>query len=264
MLCLVLLGGLIRRGRVMLSPYDPRPALVLGGLLCWLLAMGPNSPVGNVYDLLARVVPGLGMVRIPWTLITGMHLAMCILAGFGAAGLLRWLPAGRVVVAGTGLILITFVTTFMLGFNHGPAPIVYQPYTARPAQAALDFYQELEEHGPEGALLDQPVSYRSTIHSGYSPLMLAAYHRRETSSCYGSYISAEHVEIVVHSQRLDEDESVDRLIDFGFRTLVVRDWTTHAGVRDYAKKLESQSARPGARLRIVLERPHFESNCREL
>ena len=50
--------------------------------------------------LLARWLPGLDVVRVPERLYTGGHLALGLLAGLGAAGLLRATPARFSAAAG--------------------------------------------------------------------------------------------------------------------------------------------------------------------
>ena len=43
----------------------------------------------NLYDALAAIVPGLSQVRGPAALYSGVHMSLSILAGFGAAAILR-------------------------------------------------------------------------------------------------------------------------------------------------------------------------------
>ena len=105
-----------------------RWALLAGGILALLLATGgnagdrlaaelaqrpPPTRLPNPFDWLSALVPVLGKIRAPRFVASGTHLALCVLAGIGAARLLNALPRrARAVAAGSlvGLALLWVVS----------------------------------------------------------------------------------------------------------------------------------------------------------
>src|SRR5262249_31869696 len=102
-----LVGVAANRRRAVASPHrDPRWAIVAGGLLTAVMAAGhynnellyliwkrPPFVIPDPYVALAGVLPGLDTVRVVFRLSAGVILALCIMAGFGAATLMQL--AGR-------------------------------------------------------------------------------------------------------------------------------------------------------------------------
>ena len=99
-ICALILGR--RRTVDALDGGDPRWVLLAGGLFVALVAAGPynnallsmltGNPsvhVPNLYRLVGGVIPGLNSLRKIICLSSGVHLVACVLAGLGAAALIR-------------------------------------------------------------------------------------------------------------------------------------------------------------------------------
>ena len=218
---------------------DPRAALVVAALLAAAFATGGNyharvmvlaggeSPpfaLPNPFAALAQVIPGLQSVRLPGEFALAVREIACILAGFGAAALFRWVPARWATFAAALVIFAVFAETLRPPFfGLAPAP----PFGAlriRPSDASLAFFDALEQKGNRGPLLELPVDRKNRAYTfRHAPMqqLLTAYHHRRTSGCYVSFIPQQVRGLASISEGLPEPEALDRALELGFTTIVI-------------------------------------------
>jgi hypothetical protein len=215
---------------------DPRWALLAGWLLAAYLAAGgtagqgalalargeiPGPSLPNLYAALSHVLPGLAIVRAPSNLYTAAHLALCVLAGLGAAALLRRVPARAARPAAATLLVLAGLTALRPPLpGVAPAPRLVAVRLA-PEPEVLDFYRRLAESGNQGPLLELPY-HRKSARSASSAVLLSAYHHRRTGACWVSRWPNEVEEIQRLAAALPEAAAVDALARMGFTTLVLR------------------------------------------
>ena len=209
---------------------SPRWALLAAGLLCLALATGgtleggwmpPPDPGAdapfNFWWLLAEVVPGLEVVRSPAALVSGIHTVLCILAGLGAAALIRSVPQRRALVAAVVVIGIAWLDVLRpesLGLTPRQQ---YYLAEVRPPDAQLEFFERLEAMGNAGPLYE--ITFPRRVNKKTTePLLLGAYHGRPTSVCYNSFVVSDAADLwsEVHDPR-----ALQTLRGMGFTTLVV-------------------------------------------
>jgi hypothetical protein len=158
------------------------PLYVGIGTIAFVLSMGPEPALWQglrfstgPYDWLATLVPGLDGLRVPARFATIVHLALAVLAAYGASRLLDrvGLPAARGV-----LVLLLGVATVAEGFM-GPLPLERMPSAQMAGDRAA--YEWLATQ-PPGPMLELPLGdpdpavryqFRTLIHgnrivNGYS------------------------------------------------------------------------------------------------
>jgi hypothetical protein len=173
-IALVAVAIVWRRERLTLASVgDPRWMLLLGGLLITSMSGGGNADDetlqaflreapddaggSNLFVLLSAVIPGLDAVRSPGGMYSAAHLAFCLLAGFGAAALLRAVPGRAFPYVAGLLVLFAYVDTLRprsLGFE---PRVVFETFRLRPSEAAIGFFAELSELGASGPILEVPL-----------------------------------------------------------------------------------------------------------
>lgn len=213
---------------------DPRWALLAGALLAAYLAAGgtagqgalaiargetPGWSLPNLYTLLAALVPGLEIVRAPSNLYTGAQLALCILAGLGAAALLRLAPPRAARPAAVALLTASAIAALrppLPGLD--PAPRLVAVRLA-PDPERIAFYQRLAERGNQGPILDLPYQPRNA-RAASSAVLLSAYHHRRTAACWVSRWPDEVEQIRRLALRLPDAAAARELRALGFTTLV--------------------------------------------
>lgn len=207
---------------------DPRAALVIGCLLVTSLVGGgtpgefarPDFP--NLYPYLARFIPGLDVIRGPFVLVTGTHLTACILAGIGAGGLLRTVPRRHRMLLGAAMVLLAYVDTLRPASLGMDPRYTFEVVSFEPDAPSLEFYRTLEAMGDHGPILEVP----SNVWTAGASVLMAAYHRRPTSQCYGSYLPPTFEEVQRLIAELPSRQSVRASQEMGFTTVVVH------GLRD--------------------------------
>jgi hypothetical protein len=202
---------------------DPRWVLLAGAALAALVAIGHNAyPLPNAHRLLALVLPGLDAVRVVLRVFSATHLAFALLAGIGAAALIRL--GGRAGVA------IATVLVLVCAFEMLRAPSLGIDRTyrwaleeIRPDPAEIAFFDKLAELGDDGPLLEVPVDQtQGALWMGAPRIMLSLYHRRRTSACFGSYPPPGREALAALASRLPEPEAIDSLSQMGFTTVIFR------------------------------------------
>ena len=238
------LAGLMlgRRRTAGAAAGDPRWALLLGGLFVLYLAAGgtegerwyaaahlepPPPRLPNLYPVLAAVIPGLDVVRGPGAIFSGTHLALSILAGFGAAALIRVFPKRYATYAAVALVGLTYVYTLSPGAVGLRPRSAYSAIPVRPSAGSIDFFNELERLGNSGPILELPFNDARSPRQKSESVLLTAYHYRRTSQCYNSFSGSAHGRVKEISERLPSRDALVSLRELGFTTIVVH----HGGTR---------------------------------
>ena len=219
---------------------DPRLALLTGLVLVLLAATGP------LYVVLAPVLPFAGAVRVVAQLGIGFQLALCVLAGIGAAGLLRALPVRVRPAAGLLAVAAAFLLTvrpFWLGFE---PRLDLATLRARPAPEALHFAARLADVGAGGPIAELPVR-RIRDEMEVRRILLSSWHGRRTSACFGSYTPREQDRLRRLAAALPAPGAVRELRRLGFTTLVV-----HGDSPPLAERYERPAASGTAPLPVEL------------
>jgi hypothetical protein len=239
---------------------DPRWGLLIAGVLVLLLAMGGNSgdyvwamargkPLPtlwpNPYLALAKVIPGLDVVRAPGALYSGTHLVFCILAGLGAAAAVRGVPRRYAGVAAALLILLAYVDTLRPRTLGLEPRTTYEAVEFRPRPQAIGFFRELERLGNSGPILELP---RSGYVANSESMLLVAYHHRRTSRCYNSFFSPEKKKVEELASALPDMDALQALGELGFTTIVVHHEPGNPRGAAAHELLEKIADRPGEAL----------------
>lgn len=240
MACVLAAVALLVRSRTLFpgAMGNPRVALVMAVLLATAISTGPNllhpvsdAPVRwgmaapassiNLYGLAAQVIPGLDAIRGVIRLSTGAQLAISILAGIGAAGLLRLSGRYRGIVA-IALITLAFVDVTRPGDLPLPKSFSWDYADARASDSAIEFFETLAVQGDHGPLLEVPIAKKlGLLVVAPKRIMLSAHHHRRTSACFGSYLPASNVELESLSLQLPDADAAERLRDLGFATVIL-------------------------------------------
>jgi hypothetical protein len=243
-----------------------RYALFAGAVLVAWLATGGNAqarfgallrgedlPVylPNLYAGLAMLLPGFDAVRAPAYLAPGVHLALCVLAGFGAAALLQRVPARVSRLLGPGLVVLVFVESVAAGGLGLPSGVPVEAHAIRPAHDRLAFFEELERAGNRGPLLEVPIDFTRghyTLGASSEQLLLSAYHGRRTSGCYNSFVPPETRALEGLANGLPGLPALRAAAELGFTTIVVH----HPGEREvlerWLERFEAAAAEGSLRL----------------
>lgn len=218
-----------------LGGRDPRWAVLAGGALCLVFSTGgttgdvlnylatggdPPPVLPNPWDLLMGIVPGLEVVRAPAALLSGAHLALCLLAGVGLAGLLRIVPERARGRAGALLAAAVFAMLLPPARLDGQARLQRAPVRIRPDEAQLEFFAALAKAGNAGPILELPMQL-SDLSRRSGSVLLVAYHHRRTSACYNSFVPAGVEAAWQLGGQLPDPEAVQALRKLGFTTVVV-------------------------------------------
>jgi hypothetical protein len=250
---------------------DPRAALVVAALLVAVFATGgnyyarvmvlaggepPPFALPNPFAALAVVIPGLRSVRLPGEFALGVREIACILAGFGAAAIFRWVPARWSTAAAALVIFVAFAETLRPPFlGLSPAP-PFGSFRVRPSDASLAFFDTLEREGNRGPLLEIPVDRTNrayTFRQAPMQQLLTAYHHRRTSGCYVSFIPRRVRELASISEALPQPEALDRARELGFTTIVIHHDDRLPSARALEERFRSAASAGTGRLVPIAE-----------
>ncbi len=229
---------------------DPRAALFAALLLTFSLASVPRF-----YLAIASVVPGADVIRGVALVYAGTHLTLCILAGLGAAALLRVAPRRYAVWAALAVIACAYLDTLRpstLGFT---PRFRYAMVRLRPDEAALAFYRTLEQLDNEGPILEVPLAP-----DNYGPatnvILLSAYHHRRVSACYNSFWPDAAARVTELSAGLPRPPALRALRKLGFTTMVVHHGKPDGYAERHRRAIENFANASGGRL---LRRLHADA-----
>jgi len=233
LVALAFLGMVLGRRRALVDlEGDPRWALLAGAILVAIMAAGsynneilllfwekPPFTLPDPYAFLAGVLPGLDAVRVVFRLSAGVILAFSVLAGLGAAALIRASGRHSPLVA-AALIAGSAAAVLRPDLLGSTLPRGWDLHDVRASQETVQFFDALAKLGNDGPLLELP--YDPEWGWGMNPerILLTAYHHRRTSACYGSFLPPENREILLLSMQLPEPAAARRLRELGFTTVV--------------------------------------------
>jgi len=234
---LLALLGLLLPGRLATPAWQssPRVALGVGALLAGLLATS-----STVWGVVAALLPGLDTVRVPLLLLSGVHLAWCVLAGLGSAAVLRRLAGSRRLAAAAALVALVLLDTLRPPLPGLPERRRYVTAEVRPDAEKLAFFDELASVANRGPILEAPIDYdvaRHGLEGASRSVLLQAYHRRRTSACYNSFVPEAVRALGPLAARLPEPAALRALREQGFTTLVVRG-SPHPADRAWRSRIE--------------------------
>jgi hypothetical protein len=192
---------------------NPVWPLLAGALLVALVAAGP------LYEALATVLPGLDAVRVVSRLRQDIYLALAVLAGLGAAALIRRSRRLAPLTAAALVLVAAFAVLRLpaLGFER-PFQWSYEEIAAKPED--IEFFAELERMGNRGPMLEIPFDWGKEVFHGASRILLATYHHRRTSACFGSFEPPGREELAALADALPKPEAIAALQALGFTTVV--------------------------------------------
>ncbi len=243
---------------------DPRWALLVSLVLAVTLSIGALTGEGNYvtdattdhfipWRVLAQWVPGLDVVRTPGAILPAAHMMLCVLAGFGAAALIRSAPARYAALVAALLIAVGVAETLRPSWLGYWEKTRYSTLRLAPNADELALHRDLAAMGDSGAILDAPVNPLHLQRASHE-MLLAAYHRRPTSACYA--YTRIPPELIAVSDALPEATALRTAYAMGFRTVVLHHAAGHARLRDMRKSFEASAREPeGARLERLAERP---------
>jgi hypothetical protein len=235
---------------------DPRLALLAGAALVALFANGGNAQavqdgtawfeIPNPYLGLAGFVPGLDQVRVVSAMLSMVFCVQVLLAGFGAAAVIRRVRESRQSWTGWGLVAVCGLYTLLPALP-GDSAEHLEAYRARPNDAAIAFFERLAEVDSGGPILEVPMARSAVMREGIA-LLLSAYHQRPTSACTDkSFSPVLSAEIDALGAKLPDSEALARLRDYGFETLIV-----HRGPKNAQAQAIRDSAVSGSGLEPLL------------
>jgi hypothetical protein len=243
---------------------DPRWALLIGALLALLAATGgasielpgaspgdpPSTLVPNFYSWLARFVPGLELIRGVSRLYSGVLLALCILAGLGAAALVRAAPQRWRGAVATALVLAAAIDTLRPA-GLGLAPRVrFEMTEIAPTREQVEFFQALASLGNSGPIAEVPLDRKTQLRNN-TGILLSAYHHRRTSACRNSFLPERLDALEATLARLPARGAVRELRDLGFTTIVVHHESRSPRLEALRRRFARSARDPGTSLALV-------------
>ena len=251
-----------RAHKALVIDGDPRWWLVLAAFIVALVATGPstnwlfyehdietNIVVPDFYAILSSAVPGLSSVRMVFRLGSAVLLAMAVLSGVGVAVLAK--EGGRYSALFTSVAVLAAVVNAtqprLLGSHF---PDEQDLIHVRADAGTRSLFEELERSGNRGAILEIPVETGpALVTQAPKRIFQTFYHRRRTSSCFGSYIPEQTRDLANWAEQLPEPSALRSIADHGFTTVV---WH-HAEERPRLKHLRYITAPDeiGPRLRTI-------------
>jgi hypothetical protein len=194
------------------------------------------------------VIPGLQSVRLPGEIALAVREISCILAGLGAAALIRWVPARWATFAAALLIFAAFAETLRAPFPGLASGPPFGALRIRPSDESLAFFDTLEREGNRGPLLELPIDRKNRAYTfQHAPMqqLLTAYHHRRTSGCYVSFIPQQVRGLATVSEGLPEPDAVDRALELGFTTIVIQHDARHPSGREIAERFRLSALEEG-------------------
>jgi hypothetical protein len=188
---------------------------------------------------------------VPARVATGVQLGSAVLAGIGAAALLR-LPGRRLGGLLAALLVLAAATELLLLPRlRAPGRARFAVLELEPPAEAREIFERLEAMGDHGPLLELPVDPQvfAAQQLPQHRILLAAYHHRRTSACFGSLRPPGQEEFLERLRSLGSPESLEALRALGFTTILA-DGSLLMG-RKARSALERADADPAAPLRLL-------------
>ena len=188
---------------------------------------GADVPIPYVW--LAERIPGLDSIRLIPRLWTAGLFAVAVIAGIGAAAVIRRSPALLCPVVLAGCFLFAAVGATKTDSRRLVA------YEASISPAIRSFYERVESTAADGALLEVPVRHGFATILDPDRILYSYYHRKRTSACFGSYRPSHLKELARLARGLPAAAARRRLRNSGFATVIVEGDTPL--LKQYARRL---------------------------
>ncbi len=227
---------------------------------------GEPPPPGffNLYLFLSKLIPGLGVGRGPGVIYVGAHLLLSLLAGLGAASLLRVVPERWSLIACAAIIAVLAVDVLrprVLGLE---PTFEYTLLRVRPDDDALAIHEALRRLGNAGPVLDYPINHMHLDQASRGTL-LSAYHRRRTAWCYNSVLPRSSRRVEALARALPAPDALAALADLGFTTLLHRHVRGEMGGALHAPSVQVMVDREsGPRLRELARNASYSAYAIEV
>ncbi|MFQ5416948.1 MAG: hypothetical protein ACE5FL_07870 [Myxococcota bacterium] len=202
--------------------------------------------IPDFYHWIAGFVPGLDAVRGILRLTSVVLVSLCVLAGMGAAWLVRRFPERRLLASSAVIVIATFSVL--------PEATSWKALRVETSRETAEFFEELEKLGNRGPLFELPiVEGRTNLSENPRRALAVEVHGRRTSACYASYVSPLADTLRAISRKLPDAAAVEELLDLGFTTIVLH--RSIPNLKREAERLRSAVDRQGdtAALEILHE-----------
>ncbi len=205
-------------------PQPHLPLLVAGVLVAWTsigaVAIPGVGTVPSLFTIIATVLPGFDAIRRGSAMVSGWHLVVIVLAGFGVAALVRErrpviATALAALLVGLGAAEVFVPTASRASFGR---PIALAPMPVAPPAAVRALYERMEP----GAVLDVPLDFGPGRFFRMADFTFAsAYHERRVGACYNSFRVSVQDDVATYAARvLTDARAAEALAALGFRNLV--------------------------------------------
>lgn len=202
------------------APRGVRACLLAIGTVGFVLALGSNT---FVYEALMAVVPGFSGMRAPTRFLYLTSLALCALAGLGAAGLVDAVGHSKVLSARAAWVVVLLALLLVpLRAKPWPLPLAPDPL----AGIYVGSHRWLAAHAEPGPVLDLPVPAsamegREMLATGRA-MLGSTLHWFPLVNGYSGHAPAGHAEAMALARRLPEADALAALCRrTGLRWLVV-------------------------------------------
>lgn len=209
------------------DPATPRPhlpLLVAGVLIAWTSIGAVTVPgvgtVPSLFAIIGAVLPGFDAIRRGSVTVSGWHLVVIVLAGFGVGALVR--ERRTVIATALGVLLVGLACAEVFVPAAARAsfgrPIVLAPMRIAPPEPVRTLHERMEP----GAVLDVPFEFGPGRFFRMADFVLAgAYHERKVGACYNSFRVALQEDVATYAARvLTDAPAAEALAALGFRNLV--------------------------------------------
>jgi hypothetical protein len=238
-------------------PRSPAGVYALIAIAALVLSLGPEPtawgrlfwPV-SPYALLFRVIPGLDGLRVPARIGMIVSLALCVLAGIGAARLL----AGRSRAARWTAVAIAALVAFA-DMNGGGIPLAPIGRHGRLAERVV--YEWIADR-PAGAVLELPVGRLDYDYRSFRYEYATLIHRHPLVNGWTGYSTPLQQWLGGFASPLRDTANVDTAIDF-LRGLGVRYVLIHPDDFDDREVAQHLSTLLASRTDAFRERERWES-----
>jgi hypothetical protein len=208
----------------MATPRPHLPLLVAGLLVAWTSVGAVTVPgigtIPSLFTLLAALLPGLDAIRRGSVVVSGWHLVVIVLAGFGVAALVRGRRTAIAAALGMLIVGLACAEVFVPAAARASfgRPIALAPLTVAPPAPVRALYERMEP----GAVLDVPFELGPGRFFRMADFVLAgAYHERKVGACYNSFRVAVQEDVAAYAARvLTDARAGEALAALGFRNLV--------------------------------------------
>jgi hypothetical protein len=178
---------------------------------------------------------------------------VALLAGIGAAGLVRVTPPAYTRYVAGALVLVSFIVIVRPAYLGLEPPVVYRPERVGPSAEEVAFFDALAASGNTGPILEVPDPIVAIADSA-GRVLRSAYHHRRTSACYSSYTTPQARQVRGLIERIPHPEAFQELLGLGFTTLLEH----HPGARSRLQPLVGRRRVPLRRIEGIASMTAFE------